>query len=185
MMQNVVNSFMFTKPQASQVTASEAFQKIADKFSPCKVFANLGYSVTCPAGWVEYNANDKTAIFNSPATMKTLRQVEAGTIYSEGYENDVNINFYDSVADYPNNDGKLKTLAELVADKNQSMSDVKAITFAGSKAYSATIGGMGAYYTILVEHNGHLYEIFFGNREKLSDLNADENAFLKSFKFTN
>jgi len=57
------------------------------------------------------------------------------------------------------------------------------ITFAGENAYEVIIGGYGAYYSILIEKNHHLYEILFGNRWDKSELTKIDNQILSTFRF--
>ncbi len=167
----------------------DAFQKIADKFVSCQTYVNstLGYSVACPANWLEYAINERVILFNSPKNMGLLRQVESGEMYGEGYQNDVTINYYESIADYPENASnniQATTVPDLLS-KMQTVSNVKEIKVGGVTAYGFSQGGLGVYYVVFIQHNGHLYEIFFGNKAGAEDLSAEEKDFLSSFKFAN
>jgi hypothetical protein len=157
------------------------------QFIDCEDYTNTtyGYTFKCPAGWKIDSSNPESIFLVSPQTLELYGKVVTGEVYGEGYQHDVNVRYYASVADEPENVGNrlgATTIPELIK-KNPMITNSRQINFAGGKAYEVTWGGFGAYYVVLAEHNGHLFEVFFGNRAKAADLNPDEKEFLGSFKF--
>lgn len=139
-----------------------------------------GYEIKYPKDWILNNENKERITLNNQENEK----VEAG-VYNEGYMEDIIINYYSSISEELEN--KLNnfgatTLDELVA-KNRFYGSPNKIIFAGKDAYELIAGGFGAYYSILIEKNSHLYTITFGNRSKKIALTEIDKEILNSFKF--
>lgn len=141
-----------------------------------------GYSFTLPSGWVTKSTDTKDPSFNGPDNEAIHRQIMLGTMYGEGYVHDLDILYEDSVHSYflfEDSRPRVETLAEYL-ERETLVSEAKPITFAGLPAYSAVVGGFGAYYSIFVEHGGHFYVLNFGDRNEPT---ADQQKIIDSFKF--
>lgn len=149
-----------------------------------------GFEFKYPSDWkisVPTVKGEVIVSLNSPQNEQNKQAIKRGEVYGEGYSEDINFHYSESVAEIYDNEANnmgANTLAEYIS-KNALISDVEKGVFAGVEAWSATKGGFGAYYAVMVVHEGHYYEILFGNREKKADLSDIENKILSTFKFTN
>lgn len=144
-----------------------------------------GYVVRYPEGWVLKNENLREVSLNSEENEGNLEKIKTGAMYGEGYMEDVIISYYESVANEPENiENHLgaKSLDDLV-NTNVLISRIEKVKFSGEDAWLVKRGGFGAYLTVLTVHNGHLYQIMFGNREERENLTETDKGILDSFSF--
>ena len=147
--------------------------------------SSLGFQLKYPEGW-KFKSSTTGVTLNSPENQESLRQIETKKVYSEGYSDTLTVLYYDSVAqelENTSNNLGAKTLDELV-ERNTMIARISKIEFAGEPAWLVTRGGFGAYFTTLMEHQGHLYEISFGYKATPEELTRTERAILNSFSFT-
>jgi hypothetical protein len=143
------------------------------------------YEVKYPNDWVLDEKIKETVTLNSPENEKIRKDIEAGKVYGEGYMRDIIISYYSSVSEEPENKANkfgAVTIDELI-QRDTLITPLGQITFAGEKAYEVIWGGFGAYYSILIEKNNHLYVITFGNQEDKSKLTEIEKQILSTFRF--
>jgi hypothetical protein len=147
---------------------------------------NYGFKVQYPEDWKVYDEEKNIVKLNSPENERSLEKIKNGEIYGEGYMMDVNISYYKSISEEPENKANhlnAFTLSDFV-NKHPLFSDKKKITIAGSQdAWEIIRGGFNAYYAILIERRSHLYEILFGNVEKKEDLKEIHKKIITSFEF--
>lgn len=155
--------------------------------SDWKTYKNTryGYKLKYPKDWVINISVAERITLNSPNNEKLRSEISNGSLYGEGYLEDIIFSYYNNLLDEPENKGNnlgATTLEEFIK-KNPMISNPEKLDFPDGEEWSVTRGGFGAYYTILYTYNGHLYQIMFGNREKKSDLSKVENKFLSTFQF--
>lgn len=143
------------------------------------------YGIRFPKNWVINKSDPKHIVLNSKENEGILEKIKRKEMYGEGYASDIYINYYSSVSEEPENllnQLEAKTIDELV-ERNELISKVEKVKFANETAWVVVKGGFGAYLTIFVEHNNHLYEVMFGNKEKINDLSQVDYQILDSFSF--
>lgn len=156
--------------------------------SDWKTYKNeqYGYQIQYPAEWVLKNKKLSEVFLNSRENEANLEKIKSGAMYGEGYMEDVIISYYESVADEPENIANhlgAKNLDDLVST-NPLISKIEKMKIAaGEEAWMVKRGGFGTYLTVLIVHNGHLYQIMFGNREEKESLTQTDKEILKSFSF--
>lgn len=126
------------------------------------------YSLNYPANWMLEAQNPITVSIKNPET--SLKK-EAGY--------DVAITYYSSVKSA----WGVESLEEGI-NKNKYVSNSKKIKIAEQEAWEMIMSGDDKNikaYVVLVEKNGHLYQISFNH----TDITAIEKKILESFKFTN
>ncbi len=171
-------------------TSIEPNDKIAQtvansfKFTDWKTYTSekFGFSFEYPKDWVQTVNSIGAPVGVTITSPETIKQNET---CSEGCGADIDFYYYASVAEEGENKANkygATTVAELV--KNPVFSKVGTTTLGGVSATDATRAGLKAYYNILVEKNGHLYEVFFYHKDSKSQLSATEKQILASFKFT-
>lgn len=129
------------------------------------------YEVKYPKDWALDEVKKESVTLNSSENEKLLKKIDNGEVYGEGYMRDITIFYYDRT-----------TFDEFA--KKELISSFTRINFAGQSAYEAIMGHFGAYYSILIEKNNHLYIIQFGNRDEKSKLTKTDDQILSTFKFT-
>jgi hypothetical protein len=144
-----------------------------------------GYQIQYPKNYVANLDNLQNISLNSPKNEQLKKDIANTTYFGEGYMEDINISYLDNIKDEPENVANKLSAATLqdFINKNPMITDKKEIDFAGEKAWSVTRGGFSLYYTIMVIHNGHFYQILFGNRDTESKLSDTEKKILSTFKF--
>lgn len=175
------------------VSSFRFIENSVDVTSDLKTYRNeeYGFEVKYPSGWLAKSENFKlggeAVTLNSPENQELLRKVERGEIYGEGYGDDMRISFASSIREYFDNkvnDYHAETLEEYISKAQPTISRVRRITFAGYSAFDMTKGGLGSYYSIMVDKNGEIYEVFFSYKWLEMQLSDTERAILSSFKFT-
>lgn len=143
-----------------------------------------GFEVRYPVDWILRPPESSGISLNSPENEALLEDIKVGRVYGEGYLDDLIINVYGSINDLPVNQygGKYTSLEEYIYG-DSLISEQNRIIFSGQSAYEVVQGGFGAYYTILVEKDGRIYEIFWGNKWQKADLTMLDNKILSTFKF--
>ena len=172
--------------KASPVAKSEVTQssKVAEKTSGQKVewldhASPLGdYAFKYPNGWV-VNVMGKLYVgINSPENEK-LR----ATTDKREYMDDIGISYYES----GNNFAGYPTFMDWIKDSekpNSYISNVNKINFAGYEGWEMIMGGDKTGYVIMIEHNGHLYQISFNNGKESKDkLTEVDKNIINSFRF--
>lgn len=170
----------------------------SDPTANWKTYNNTAYnfSLKYPQDWVtDHNKHaGETVTLTSPETIKAI----AAQIASTGGQDfgpisdDIRISYYDKVSDLavpnvPALKGQTITLDSLLSKYKKDLtliSDVTDTTLGVLAAKEVVIGGEAAYYTILVERDGHLFEIFFNNVDSKQNLTTTEKQILGSFVFT-
>ncbi|MFH1537063.1 MAG: hypothetical protein ABID45_03685 [Patescibacteria group bacterium] len=101
------------------------------------------------------------------------------------YANDISLYYYPSVAEEPENqiNNLGATNLQNLIEKNPMITNIGPIMIGNIKASEVIWGGQGSYYTILIEHNSHLYKILFGNIDNKSKLNEVEKQIISTFEF--
>lgn len=136
-----------------------------------------GFEINYPKEWTLNEQKDEKIAekisLNSPENEKLHKKIESGEVYGEGYMRDITIIYYGSIPG--------GTFDEFV--KRELISSLNPVNFAGQSAYEAIMGHFGAYHSILIEKNNHLYIIQFGNQEDKSKLTKTDNQILSTLKF--
>jgi hypothetical protein len=150
---------------------------------------SYGISFKYPSNWTLKEDTSKSCqsfvAITSPETKvaydKAAAEIEGDLPISA---QDISFSYCKTVQDADgNNPKKWTSFSDMINDKNY-YHDQSKITFAGQTAYSVIEGGLLDYYTILMEKDGHIYCIGFGNRESKDKVSATENQILSTFKFT-
>ena len=153
----------------------------------------FGFEVRYPEGWIllkdtkDYGEVDYNILLmlNGPTNEMLKAKITNGEYYGEGYIEDIRINYYKSIAEEPeniwNNLGAT-TLRDFV-ESNPLIDNVAEISFAGYPAFEMIRGGFALYYTIMVDKDGEIYEIFFGNTSDKMVLGNVEKQILSTFRF--
>jgi len=161
--------------------AKDGSSQIGDT-SDWKTYTNAehGFEFEYPSNWeLKNGSNYVIANVSSPETVTDLKDC------FEGCGPDIEIRYYSDITKEPENSGnnlKAATLDDYVK-KNPMISDPKKVTFSGYTAYEMTRGGFGTYYSIMIDKNSEIYEIFFYNQSAKDSLTATENQILSTFKF--
>lgn|GEM_PF-5298354 len=146
-----------------------------------------GYEVKHPRNWTLRSDDETKASLNSPENEKYFKEVQKGNGWA--YSHDIIISYYDSVEDIVSSVTPTETIDELIETKITARLVEKKM-LAGEEAWFVLKSGYGAYYSIYVQHSGHVYEIFFGKdiidpeitlfEDSLSE---EEKDILDSFSF--
>lgn len=138
------------------------------------------YSLKVPQNWIAGSLSKIYVTLNSPENEKIKQSIKPKEMRNSGYMDDITIAYYSSgknFAGYP-------TFKDWLEDKNnQFISDVKKIQFVGTEAWEMIMTGSRPGYVIMVEHNGHLYQIGFNNRPDKIALTDIDKEIIESFKF--
>ena len=151
-----------------------------------KTFRNeeYGYEVNYPQDWIKKDGARREVSFNSPRNEEYFQEVKKGN--GDAYAEDITIFYYDSVADERENRDNpsiAETLDELIKN-NPLITPIEKTTLAGEDVWFVVRIGYDAYFSALLVHEGHLYEIFFGNSRSKNDLSKEERDILNSFSFS-
>lgn len=140
------------------------------------------YSLKHPHDWIAGSLGKLYAILNSPANEQIKQNIKTKRMHSKGYMDDITIAYYstgNNFAGYPTFEDWLKD----ENNPNRYISDVKRIKFAGTDAWEMIMTGSRTGYVIMIEHNGHLYQLGFNNRSSKTTLSEIDKKIIKSFKF--
>ncbi len=169
----------------SNTNITEPLSTKADT-SNWKTYTNTkyGFEFKYPQDWVletNYQSDENLiAVISSPETIKVRRDCY------EGCGPDILFSYYSSISEIHNvkaNNIVVKNLSDYVY-KSILVSNPQKITFAGYNAYEVTKLGYSVYFTIMIEKDGHIYQILFGNDGSKQELDETENKILSTFKFT-
>ncbi len=147
--------------------------------------SNKGFSISYPSDWeLTTNSGDSgdSSVISllSPETAAKVKSQESA------YTQDINIYYYSTVSEEPENkanDLKATTLDGMI-NKSTVITEIGSIEIGGQSGTDVIWGGYGAYYTILTTKNSHLYKIQFATSETKADLTDTEREIISSFKFT-
>ena len=146
-----------------------------------------GYEAKYPKNWTLRSDDETKVSLNSPENEKYYEEVQKGN--GGAYSHDIIISYYDSVEDIVSSVTPTKTIDELIETRITARLVEKKM-FAGEEAWFVLKSGYGVYYSIYVQHSGHVYEIFFGkdiiDPETTSfkdSLSEEEKEILDSFSF--
>lgn len=149
-----------------------------------------GFEVKYPQSWVIHDASptEKAAgvivYLQSPETAQLFKGKE-----SNPYSKDLEISFWPNMNnEYARggswiNQRSYQNLADFFTDKNTPKQKTGKIKISGQKAYEVIIGGYGANYGIMLEHNG-IYELSFQTISSKDELTSTANQILSTFRFT-
>jgi hypothetical protein len=142
-----------------------------------------GFEMKYPSNWKMSensgnNSDPSVVSFISPETQKLIEQKRIQT------NCDLSVYYYNSIADEPENDNELATIKEMI-DNNQLITKIGTTKLGDKEAIDVVWGGYGAYYTILSENKGHLYKVFFCDKDSKDKLTAIDKNILDSFRFLN
>ena len=149
--------------------------------------SSYGYSVKYPATWTFNATNTATVTLTSPETTKSINDCIKTNPVCEGAGADIAVYYYSSISEEASNKANkwnAKTIEELITADSLTKK-LGTVSLGGVNATAVQEAGLGSYYVIYAEKNGHLYRIFFNNRETESSLSATEKLILSNFKFTN
>ena len=137
----------------------------------------LGFEFRYPSAW---KLTPGGGINFSPSVV-TVNLPDA-SIYNTG---GISVYYYPSVADETSN--KLNhlgatTLQELI-DKDILIQKIGYTAVDNIQAVEVIQGGARVYYTVFIEREDHLYEIFFADASDKQDLSETERQILSSFRF--
>lgn len=141
-----------------------------------------GFSFSYPNDWSLGSEQEGVIILKSPATQAQIDELTRSGAATEGPAPDITIAYYADIATADmNSPKKYQNLAEMMND-TMFYNSSEQITFANQSAYEAIELGLYTSYTIVAEHGGHIYKIYFNkeSKEQLTDL---QKAFIDSFKF--
>lgn len=162
-----------------------AFEPVAQQPNSERTYQNdlHGYTLFLPEQWATKNETETSITLNSPKNEQGLKDIEQGGLYGEGYTNTLKISYYESIDRYPDNDANhllAESLDEYVK-KSPCVSNPKKLSIPGSTGYKMGMCGFGSYTVALIEHNTHIYELFFGDEEGTTTVQKD--AIINSIKF--
>lgn len=155
-----------------------------------------GFEVKYPKDWksTENSETDFSQPRLSIASPETLIEIEKEKASSNGDYvtsiHDIAISYYPSVEEMPfnkSNNYGAKTIDELIGNKKALLTKVGELEIDGVKAVAVIQHGESQYYTVFIEKNKHLYEIFFDDKAWIWDgknLTAIAKQILSTFKFT-
>ncbi len=147
-----------------------------------------GFCVKYPRNWILKREEKNNAVIslNSPKNEKLLNEIKKGNIYGEGYMEDISINYWNQIKDEEENKANeidANNLESLI-NNNRLIASIGKICISGEcNAYRIIRYGFSAYYSILIEHNQHLYQIMFGNIQSEDKLSNIDKTIIKSFRF--
>ncbi|MBU0981355.1 hypothetical protein KKC94_01560 [Patescibacteria group bacterium] len=142
--------------------------------------SDKGFSISYPNDWsLSENAGNNSDLsvvsFNPP-----LDEELKGKPILPGDR--LSIYYYDNVADEPEASNLGATTLDELVSKNSMITKIGSVEIGGLNGTDVIWGGFGAYYTILVAKDSHLYKIQFSNENELSET---EQTIISSFEFTN
>jgi len=141
--------------------------------------SDKGFSISYPSDWsISENAGNNAALsvvsLNPP-----LDEELKGKPILPGDR--LSIYYYDNVADEPEASNLEATTLDELVSKNPMITKIDSMEIGGLNGTDVIWGGFGAYYTILVAKDSHLYKIQFSDENELTET---EQAIVNSFKFT-
>lgn len=183
-----------TKTATATVTAAAsvtATSTATDVTAGWKTYTNDTYGVNFkyPSDWIlkedTSNSCQSFASITSPATKAEFDRLSAE---SKGdlpiSAQDISFSYCKTIQEADgNNPKKWTSFLDMINDAGYYHGREE-ITFAGQSAYSVIEGGLLDYYTILMERDGHIYRIGFGNKESKEKVSTIENQILSTFQFT-
>jgi hypothetical protein len=140
------------------------------------------YILKHPQDWIASSLGKFYVTLNSPSNKEIKQKKKDEKTTGKGYMDDITIAYYSSgknFAGYP-------TFKDWLQDKNNPnryISNVEKIELSGLEAWEMIMTGSRTGYIIMVEHNGHLYQIGFNNRSDKTKLTYIDKKIIKSFKF--
>ncbi len=175
-----------TSSNNTATTVAPTLATTVDTASGWKVYSNdsIGFSIEYPQDWTykeNSTANSVLAALSliSPDTGKAVTSSGGLAPY------DISIYYYSNIASIGSKSPRYASLESLMKDTSYFPAGYKETKFAGQTAYEATEAGIGGYYSIYFERNGHIFKVFFDRKSTKSELSATENRILSTFTFTN
>lgn len=157
-----------------------------------KTYSNSKYnfSLKYPNGWTteESSQTDLTGRIISLRSPETSQLLNERKIDS-GYSYNLVVSFWPTINNEYARGGSwigqrnYTGLADFFTDKNALKQKIGNTTIAGQNAYEVSIGGAGANYGIMIEHNG-IYELSFETAWDKSKLGSTEKQILSTFQFS-
>lgn len=198
----VVGYFVFVKKsdQTAQQTPTPAQTNTGISPAPTqnnqlanwKTYSNSKYnfSLKYPDGWtIEESLNmDDTGRVISLRSSETVKGLQERKI-DPGYSYDLVVSFWSNINNEYARGGSWVgqrdyiSLADFFTDKNAFKQKIGSITVAGQNAYEVSIGGAGANYGVIIEHNG-VYELSFETAWDKFQLSPTQKQILYTFQFT-
>lgn len=157
-----------------------------------KTYSNTQYGVAFkyPPTWIiEENKDSNSGTIVSFITPAHLHQLESG--HGNGYDYDFQLIRCDSINTDCARGGEwlgmrdYKDIPDLLTDKSSSMQPYPELdTMIGNiKSYGVTIGGEGANYAAMLEHNKNVYILNFPSSETTGSLTIDQKQLIQTFQF--
>mgnify|MGYP001564321650 FL=1 len=198
----VVGYFAFVKKSPPIVQQTQTPTQTNNSVSPTptqkdetanwKTYSNSKYrfSLKYPNGWtIEESTNADTTgriiSLRSPETAKLLQERKIDL----GYSYNLVVSFWPNINNEYARGGSwigqrnYTSLADFFTDKNAPKQKTGNITIDGQTAYEVIIGGAGANYGVMIEHNG-VYELSFETAWDKSKLGSAEKQILSTFQFS-
>lgn len=179
-----------TPPQTDNAASSTPTQK--NETANWKIYSNSKYnfSLKYPNGWTleESSQTDLTGRIISLRSPETSQLLNERKIDS-GYSYNLVVSFWPTINNEYARGGSwigqrnYSSLADYFTDKNAFKQKTGSITVAGQNAYEVSIGGAGANYGVMIEHDG-IYELSFETAWDKSKLGSTEKQILSTFQFS-
>lgn len=179
-------------PAAAPTSTAQKTAKPKAQEPQWKILQNktLGYEISLPANWQFEELDNYKMKLNGPKNLAWLKKIQKEKLESVAFANDINIDYWESYEaeakeqrENFESDYKVNNIPDLIKSRGDLFKPGEQINFAGQKAHTYTAGGLGKYYTVLMERGGRIYQIRFGNKGFKTDLDATEKRILESFKF--
>jgi len=151
-----------------------------------------GFSFKYPSDWnlAENEGNNFDQSVVSISSVETQSAIEDQKIDGSNYgpySDDLSVYYYPTVSEESENvaNNLGATNINQLIEKNEMIELIGTTILGGMTATEVYWGGMGKYYSILLEKDSHLYKIWFSNIDDKDELTNTEKSILSTFEFTN